>query len=172
MSIAMVRRLAADIFSVGRNKVIISPDDIQEVQGALTREDVKTLIDKGLIKKRKPSGRASKSKGKTRGRGRKRGSRLRDKELWMLKIRAQRKFLKLLLDDGALAPEHKRATYSRIKSGMFKNKRAFLLYLKDNGYVAADYEPRKPQPPRKKKPAPEKSVKEPPKKEEKKGESK
>jgi len=145
MTIATVRRLAADIMDVGRNKVRISPDGLKEAEGALTRADVKGLIDKGIVKKLKPSGRASTSKLERRGRGRRKGTPVGHKTVWMVKVRAQRKFLAMLVTSGAVRKEAKRELYNKVKSGIFRNKRAMLLYLKDNKFVAADYEPPKPE---------------------------
>lgn len=143
MTITTVRRLAADILGVGRNKVRISPDGLKEAEGALTRADVKGLIDKGIVSKAKYPGRASKKKKKRRGHGSRKGKTSEKKERWMEKVRAQRKFLRMLLEGGALDKAEKRQLYGKIKSGIFRNKRALLLYLKDNKLVAADYEPPK-----------------------------
>ncbi len=144
MTIATVRRLAADIFSVGQNKVKISPDGLKEAEGALTRADVKGLIDKGIVTKLKPQGRASTGKTTRRGRGRRRGTPLDSKAVWMAKVRSQRKFLVMMVSTGALRGGAKREIYNKVKSGIFRNKRAMLLYLKDNKFVAADYDPPKP----------------------------
>ena len=163
MTVSTVRRLAADIMGVGQNKIRISTDDLQEVKGALTRGDVKTLIDKGIVTKAKPKGRASKKKTKRRGRGSKKGKLADRKFRWMEKVRAQRKFLKMLIESKTLDPEHRRSMYGKIKSGIFRSKKALLTYLKDNKLVAEDYEPPKVE---KKKPEPKKkpAKKEPAKK--------
>jgi large subunit ribosomal protein L19e len=158
MTIATVRRLAADIFNVGENKVRISPDGLKEAEGALTRGDVRGLIDKGIITKNKNQGRASTGRTGRTGRGRRKGTPLDSKAVWMQKIRAQRRFLNMLLDTGALKNEARRSVYGKVKSGIFRNKRAMLLYLKEAGLVAQAFEPvkaeyKKPEPkPKKQKP--------------------
>jgi len=158
MTIATVRRLAADIFNVGENKVRINPDGLKEAEGALTRGDVRGLIDKGIITKNKNQGRASTRRTGRTGRGRRKGTPLDSKAVWMQKIRAQRRFLNVLLDSGALKHEARRAIYGKVKSGIFRNKRAMLLYLKEAGLVAQGYEMvkaeyKKPEPkPQKQKP--------------------
>ena len=144
MTIATVRRLAADIFHVGENKVRISPDGLKEAEGALTRSDVKGLIDKGIVKKLPNQGRASTAKTTRRGHGHRRGSSTQDsKKTWMMKIRAQRKFLASLVAANAVKKTDKRILYGKLKSGIFRNKRAFLLFLKDNKFVAKEFEPTK-----------------------------
>jgi large subunit ribosomal protein L19e len=143
MTIATVRRLAADIFNVGENKVRISPDGLKEVEGALTRSDVRGLIDKGVITKMRPQGRASTGRTGRTGRGRRKGTPVAAKDTWMEKIRAQRRFLAMLIGAGALKAGARRSVYRKMKSGIFRNKRAMLLYLKENGFVAQGFEPKK-----------------------------
>lgn len=146
MSIASVRRLAADLFGIGENKIRISPDHLGEAEGALTREDVRGLIQKGIVTKAKPQGRASTNKDKARGMAHRRGNRIPSKVAWMEKVRSQRRFLKDLLAGGVLKRADKWNVYMKIKSGMFKSKRAMLLYLKDNRLVPAEFEIMKAKP--------------------------
>jgi large subunit ribosomal protein L19e len=143
MAIATIRRLAADIMRVGENKVRIAPDNVKEAEGALTRADVRGLIDKGIIIRLKPQGRASTRKKERRSVGKRRGIMIPEKEAWMMKVRAQRRLLRTLTADGALKKGTRRSVYGKVKSGIFRNKRAMLIYLKDNGLVAKDYEPAK-----------------------------
>jgi|GEM_PF-494522 large subunit ribosomal protein L19e len=144
MTIATVRRLAADIFNVGENKIRINPESIKDAEGALTRADVKNLIEKGVVTKKPNAGRASTKKRFRRGHGHRKGSStINSKEVWMMKVRAQRKFLNMLLSTGAVDKKSRGALYGKVKSGIFRNKKAFLLYLKDNKFVAQTYEPPK-----------------------------
>jgi len=147
MAINTVRRLAADIMHVGENKIRIKPGDIKDVEGALTRADVKGLIAKGSILKLKPQGRASTAKKGRRGHGHRKGTVLDPKGVWMEKIRAQRRFLGLLLESGALPKAQKKIIYRKLKSGIFRNKKAMFLFLKEGGMVAKDLEMPKFAPP-------------------------
>jgi large subunit ribosomal protein L19e len=140
MTILTVRRLAADIMNVGQSRVKISPDGLKEAEGALTRADVRGLIEKGVITKAKIKGRDSTARKKRKGPGRRKGSFGDSKELWMQKVRSQRKLLAMLIESGVLGKENKRSLYGKVKSGIFRNKRAMVLYLKDNKYISADYE--------------------------------
>jgi ribosomal protein L19E len=139
MTIGTVRRLAADIMRVGRNKVKISMEG-NEVEGALTRSDVKGLIEKGIITKAKPKGRASTAKKTRKGRGSRKGKAFDKKAKWMLKVRAQRRVFRMLVEQGVIGKESKRSLYGKIKSGIFRSKRAFLTYLKENELVPKDFE--------------------------------
>lgn len=143
MTMLTVRRLAADIMNVGQGRVRVSPEGLKEAEGALTRADVKGLIDKGIITKAKIRGRDSTARKKRKGHGRRKGSSGDAKKAWMTKVRAQRKLLATLVGEKALPREKKREIYSKVKSGIFRNKKAMLLYLQENGYIAKDYEPKK-----------------------------
>jgi large subunit ribosomal protein L19e len=141
MTILTVRRLAADIMNVGQSRVKISPGGLKEAEGALTRADVRGLIEKGVITKAKVKGRDSTARKKRKGAGRKKGSLGDSKKLWMQKVRSQRKLLAMLVETAVLDKKNKRSLYGKVKSGIFRNKKAMLLYLKDNKYIADGYEP-------------------------------
>ncbi|MBN1169910.1 50S ribosomal protein L19e [Candidatus Micrarchaeota archaeon] len=159
MTMLTVRRLAADIMNVGKGRVKINPDGLKEAEGALTRSDVKGLIEKGIITKAKIKGRASKAKKQRRGKGSRKGSYSDSKKRWMEKVRAQRKLLALLVESNALKKTDKRSIYGKVKSGIFRNKKAMLLYLKDNHYIPDDYEEKRKNPKKEKpKKAPKKGV--------------
>jgi large subunit ribosomal protein L19e len=140
MTIATVRRLAADIMRVGENKIKINPEGVKEAEGALTRSDVKGLIEKGIIRKDPPQGRASTKRVGRTGHGRRRGTPIDHKTAWMMKIRAQRNVYQMLIASGDLKQENRRAVYSKIKSGMLRSKRALLIYLKEANMVRKDLE--------------------------------
>ena len=182
MAVHTVKRLAADLLNVGENKVRIDSASISDVKSAMTRADVQALIDKGIVKAAPKKGRKKNIKKKRRGRGSRKGmGGVSDKEKWMMKVRAQRKLFRKLLELGVLEQENKRAVYMRIKSGIFRSKRAMIAYLKENDYIDEKFELPKEEyvPKKKKKPAPKakkaeekKPGKEEAKKPEEKGEKK
>ncbi|HID72387.1 TPA: hypothetical protein EYP38_00480 [Candidatus Micrarchaeota archaeon] len=152
MTIATVRRLAADILNVGERRIWINPYEVEEVKKMATRADVRDLIDKGTVKKMPVAGRKKVGKKVRRNKGSRKGSTdKKEKKLWMQKVRAQRRLLASMMKEGALPPEEKRRIYSRIKSGLFRNKKAMLAYLKEGKLIAADYEEKRPKPEKKKK---------------------
>ncbi len=135
MSSATVKRLAADILKIGVNKVRIKTEDEGKVMDALTRDDVRNLIKDGSVfgLERRGVSRIKKKSKKRRGRRKgKKYSRKGKKELWMEKVRAQRKHLRELLGEGKLDLANKRKLYLKIKGGMFKSKAALDRYLSDN----------------------------------------
>lgn len=172
MSVHTVRRLAADLLGVGENRIRINSANMSEVLSAMTRVDVQGLIDKKVVKAIPKKGRRKKEHKRRRSEGSVRGKRgdLEKKE-WMKKVRAQRKFLKTLLALKALEGKNKRAIYMKVKSGIFRSKRAMLVYLKENGFVNQTFEVPKQEKVEKPKPKKvEKKVEMP--KQEKKGETK
>ena len=142
MAIYTVRRLAADILNVGENKIKIRPDDVQRVTEALTRVDVQNLIKDGVIFKAKFIGKRKQEKRKRRREASRRGAVRPTKEDWMSRVRSQRLFLRELLADALIDKKIKRTVYMKIKSGIFKSKRAMLAYLKDNSLLKGEPKPK------------------------------
>jgi large subunit ribosomal protein L19e len=133
-----VKRLAASILKVGENRVRIKPDEVNRAMDALTREDVRGLIDEGVVYALPYIGPRTKPDKAKKRRGRRSGtkySRKGAKVGWMEKIRSQRKYLSEILASGDLKPEFKREIYLKIKGGVFKGKNALRIYLVDNGML-------------------------------------
>jgi len=140
-----VRRMAAQILGVGENKVWIDPDRLNDASSALTKDDVRVLIGKGVIKALPVRGSnrirgkfrdERRRKGRRRGLARRKGAKgARDdpKERWVATIRAQREYLKKikpLLVEGAY-----RKLYLKVKGGQFKSRVQLIHYIKDNNLV-------------------------------------
>lgn len=145
MGMKTVRRIAASILGVGEKRVRFKPDALEEIKEAMTREDVRALISKGLIwaEPEKGTSRArarklheQKKKGRRRGHGSrkgKRGARMKRKRAWVLRVRGQRKLLRALKGKGLIKPRVYRKVYRMIKGGYFKSKAHLLSYLKALG---------------------------------------
>ncbi|MCX6769788.1 MAG: 50S ribosomal protein L19e [Candidatus Micrarchaeota archaeon] len=150
MAMNTVRRIASDILKTGESNIKFKPDSISKVGEALTREDVRSLIAEGAIiakPKRGVSrvrGRAKqkqKAKGRRFGKGSRRGTssaRKGDKETWMQKIRAQRKFLRQLLEEKRLEDKSARKIYMMVKGNAFKGVKMLEVYLRDNKYITGE----------------------------------
>lgn len=128
------RRLIARYLGVGIERVWIDPEAIDEVMDIDTREDIMILIRRGVVKVKNISGQKHKIRKRKRGPGSRKGpktSRISKKELWMQRVRAQRKFLRYLRDKGLLTRHQYRVLYRRVKGGMFRSKAHLLDYIKD-----------------------------------------
>jgi len=141
LTLRTVRRLAADILGVGENKVWIDPENLDKVAEAMTREDVRMLIRQGIIKARPMRGisRArrrmkleKKRRGRRRGPGSRKGPTIRRKELWMVKVRAQRKFLKLLRKRRIITRSVYRKLYMMVKGGAFDSISQLKTYIREH----------------------------------------
>jgi large subunit ribosomal protein L19e len=133
MSLKSQRRMAAEILKVGVNRVWIDPERIDEVELAISREEIRRLIRDRAIQKSQEKGvsrararvlHEKKKNGKRRGQGSRRGSegaRTPTKEAWMKRIRAQRKKLRELRDTHAITQTVYRQLYIMAKSGSFRS---------------------------------------------------
>jgi large subunit ribosomal protein L19e len=139
------RRLASEILGSGRGRVKIEPDRIEDVDIAITRDEIRRLVNEGAIqlvqKKGVSRGRCrvvqnQKKKGRRKGVGTRRGSsgaRSPKKSLWIRKIRALRRRLSDLRDRNALPPRAYRRLYLMAKGGAFRNVSHMDQYIETHG---------------------------------------
>lgn len=135
MQLNKIRRMAAKILKVGKNKIVFSEKDRERIAESMTKEDVRQLIKDGIVKKRKASyqskGRArklkeKKRKGRKRGKGKRKGTtktRTRKKKSWIKSVRAQRKKLKELKKKVKMKNGEYGKVYKMIKGNYFKGKK-------------------------------------------------
>jgi large subunit ribosomal protein L19e len=137
------RRLAADVLGVGKNRVVFDQDSQAEIADAITREDVRELVDGGVITTKA-------ARGNSRGRARKRqqkrayghrkgagtrkgkaGGRQNKKQDWQSRIRAQRKALKSHRDAG-LDRSAYRELYNMASGGEFDSVADLERYMRNS----------------------------------------
>ncbi|MHA2026180.1 MAG: 50S ribosomal protein L19e [Candidatus Thorarchaeota archaeon] len=141
MKLTTQKRLAAHVMKVGKSRVWMDPDFEDEISLAITRDDIRRLVDEGAIQK-KPirgvsRGRArhklrQKRKGQRSGPGKKKGkatSKLSSKDRWMMKIRPMRKELKKLREDGKITSSVYRELYLKAKGNAFRNTAHLKTYI-------------------------------------------
>lgn len=130
------KRMAADILDIGESRVWIDPDRMDDVEGAITKQDVRNLIESGVVRKEQDKGVSRKSgTGGKQGPGSrkgKKGARKSGKEEWTEKIRALRKELKEMRDDGDISSSQYRDLYDMASGGFFRNKKHMKLYIEKN----------------------------------------
>jgi len=144
------KRLAADIMGVGKSRVRIDPDRQEEVAGAVTRADVRKLVDGDVIKAVQKQGvsrgrgrklDAQKAKGRRVGPGSRKGAmyaRLPRKDRWMSLIRALRDELSGLRDDGKIERSTYREYYRRAKGGQFRSRAHMVSHMKTEGVLSEE----------------------------------
>ena len=139
MNLSTQKRIAAEIMKCGVSRIRIKED--KDVEEALTREDIRNLIKKGLIKRIQKKGTSrvharailrQKKRGRRRGAGSKKGKAHVGKTGWMSIVRAQRAMLKEMRESGSIKSREYRILYGRVKGGMFRNKKHLLSYMKEH----------------------------------------
>ncbi len=143
-SLAKQKRIAAKVLKVGKGKVWIDPEATGDVADAITREDVRGLIEEGIIKVKQKKGvsrgrarvRANqKALGRRKGHGSRKGAkgaRSNKKKKWITKIRALRRRLKELRDDDYVDKTIYRKLYNRANGGEFRTVGHLNEYIKAN----------------------------------------
>jgi len=138
------RRLAAQILKVGQNRVWINPERIDDVEGAITRDEIKRLIhekiivslpEKGVSRSRAKAVREKKHMGRRKGAGSRTGSghaKISKKEAWMIKIRCLRRKLRELKASRVITENTYRKCYGVAGSGKFESVAELERYLKAN----------------------------------------
>jgi large subunit ribosomal protein L19e len=138
------RRLASQILKIGQNRVWIDPERMGDVEGAITRQEVKKLIhekiivsqpEKGVSRSRAKVIRAKKLKGRRSGPGSITGAayaKVTKKEVWMLKIRSLRRKLRALKANRTITEETYSQYYRMAGSGRFQSIAELERNLKAN----------------------------------------
>jgi large subunit ribosomal protein L19e len=130
VSLKSQRRLAAEVLKVGKNRVWIDPARLDDVEIAITREEIIKLIhekaiqpspEKGVSRSRARALHAQKKKGLRKGPGKRSKPRVSKKEAWMKKIRALRKRLRELKEKRIIAESTYRQFYKMAGSGVFES---------------------------------------------------
>ena len=141
-NIASQKRMAAEIMKCGIRRVKVIPG--KEVDEALTREDVRNLIRKGIIRKTQKKGTsrvnarkilAQKKKGRRKGMGSRKGSlraRMPRKREWMNTVTTLRKVIRDLRDAGSIERKDYRRLYRMVKGGNFRNRKHIMLYIREH----------------------------------------
>ena len=144
MKLKLQKRLASSVLKGSKKRIRFEPEVLDEIKEGLTKDDVRGMIKRGLIRIKQKKGvsrvRAKKkakqrAKGLRKGYGKRKGSknaRTPQKEVWMKKIRLQRMFLKELYTKKYLTSQIYRQLYNKAKGGFFRSKRHIKLYIDDN----------------------------------------
>lgn len=142
MSLKSQRRLAAQVLKVGANRVWIDPERNDDVEVAITREEIRKLVHEGVIKALPKKGisrvrarvlHKKKKKGLRRGPGSRTGTaraRISKKEAWMRRIRALRRRLREWKAKRAVTESSYRRLYTLASSGVFSSIADMERYAK------------------------------------------
>ncbi|MCX6695670.1 MAG: 50S ribosomal protein L19e [Candidatus Altiarchaeota archaeon] len=135
MNLLSQKNLAAKIMKVGATRVQFNPERLEDVAGALTREDIRGLIKSGAINAKQKKGNSrgrirfkneQKAKGRSKGHGNRTGkktARTPPKTKWINKIRALRNELRKMRDEKVIEPGMYRKLYLQAKGNLFQSRR-------------------------------------------------
>ena len=141
------RRMAASLLKCGVYRVWMDQDRLDEIAKAVTKDDIRVLINGKAIKSRQIKGISSgrkkfiakqKEKGRRRGPGSRKGAkyaRLPKKERWIRTIRPIRAYLKTLRDDKKIDKTTYRRYYRKAKGGEFRSRHHLQTHLISDGII-------------------------------------
>jgi large subunit ribosomal protein L19e len=127
------RRLAAKVLKVGLGRVWLDPDASAEIATAITREDIRNLVAEGKIRRKQAKGvsrararirDAKRAYGHRKGPGSRKGAkgaRSPRKQEWIRKIRALRRRLRELRDEGVIDSSLHYRLYRKAKGGEYRS---------------------------------------------------
>ena len=139
--------MAASLLKCGVHRVWMDQDRLDEIAKAVTKDDIRILINGKAIKSRQARGISSgrkklvanqKEKGRRRGHGSRKGAkyaRLPKKERWIRTIRPIRTYLRTLRDEKQINATTYRKYYMKAKGGEFRNKHHLQTHLISDGII-------------------------------------
>ena len=139
--------MAGDILKCSSKRVRLAPNRLSEMKEAITKADIRGLINDGLIikipEKGVSRGRAKhradqRRKGLQRGPGKRKGKStaiVPRKASWMAKIRAQRSLIAELREKEHIDAAGYKNLYRKAKGGFFRNKRHIKIYIQEHNLV-------------------------------------
>jgi len=141
------RRMAASLLKCGVHRVWMDQDRLEEIARAVTKDDVRILINGKAIKAKQKQGISSgrkryianqKEKGRRKGYGSRKGAkyaRFPRKRQWIRTIRPLRAYLKELRESGQVTPTAYRKYYRKAKGGEFRSKKHLHTHLLSDGVI-------------------------------------
>ena len=161
MNLSTKRRMAASIMKVGKGRVWLDPEESEDIEEAVTRADIRGLINDGVIQSKPVIGtsrgranfkKAQKAKGRRSGHGSRKGAkgaRLPKKRKWISTIRPIRKTLLELREAKKIDSATHRKLYGMAKGGIFKNKAHLNMYLLEKKLITEEKKAKKAPAPKK-----------------------
>jgi len=152
MRLTVQKKLAGSILGCSPKRIWCNPARLEEIKEAITRNDIKALIHKGLLQEKiakvNSRGRArkihhQKIRGMRRGHGSRKGrntARSPEKREWINRIRLQRQLLAELKERKLVDNTIYNELYTKASGGFFRSKRHLQLYIDERKLVKRNEE--------------------------------
>lgn len=144
MKLTVQKRLSAAILKCSPKRIKFDPKRLNDIKEAITKADLKTLINektitripaRGISRVRARKRAEQRKKGLQKGPGSRKAKKtatMTKKDSWIKRIRIQREFLKELKEKQIIdAPTYKNL-YRKSKGGFFRSKRHIKLYIDEH----------------------------------------
>lgn len=147
MNFKTQRRMAMRVMKCGTGRVWMSPEHEAEIKQAITKQDIRGLISKGIIRVKQELGvskgrtreqAGQKKKGLRKGKGSRKGrasARQTPKDVWMARIRNLRELFRDLKAKGMITNETYTSMREKSKGGLFRSRRHALLHLEEHNLI-------------------------------------
>jgi large subunit ribosomal protein L19e len=141
MMLKLQKRLAADVLKCSEKRITFDPARLNDIKEAITKTDIRLLVGEGAISEKQKKGvsrsrankiKTQKSKGLRKGQGSRKGkptARVPKKETWMKRVRAQRRFIRKIKENGLIDQEVYKDIYRKSKGGFFRSISHMKIYL-------------------------------------------
>ncbi|MCW4032342.1 MAG: 50S ribosomal protein L19e [Candidatus Bathyarchaeota archaeon] len=130
MDLKSQKRIAAQLLKAGQNRVWMDPEQLDRIENAITKNEIRRLVHEGVIRRKAQLG-ISKGRGRKlrKGAGSRKGSKITKKRLWIKKIRALRKGSRELVEKRMITRNTYRKLINMSKGGAFRSKSHLKEYI-------------------------------------------
>jgi len=132
------KKIAAKILKVGESKVWLDPTKVKDIEAAITKADIRRMIQKGAIKVLKEKIERPRKEKRRKKTGRRKGKKysvVTKKMRWISTVRPLRRMLKELKAKGQIDNKTYKNLYLLVKGGVFRNRSHLKIYLEQHGLL-------------------------------------
>lgn len=130
MNLRNKKSLAAKTFGVGKERVVFIDSRKDEIKEAITRQDIRDLVQSGAIIIKEIKGRKKNEKRKKRrNKGKIRKKINKRKQIYVKITRKLRRYAKEMEAQGKISKEELKEIRKKIKERMFKSKAHLKSYI-------------------------------------------
>jgi large subunit ribosomal protein L19e len=124
MKLDIKKKLAAKTMNVGKDRILFDNSRLDEIKEAITKQDIRDLVQSRAIKIKEIKGRRRKEKRKTRKRqGKIKMKAKKRKQNYVKLTRKLRKYISDMKKQGKIDNDKYRLLRKKIKNSEFKSKR-------------------------------------------------